>query len=140
MLQVLLERFKAPDEIDGDIAADGIDIVIVDARATIGVEKAIEGRRLALAAIVVMVPGDLAIPWIAIEGEFEIAAPDLVVAEKRPRAFGRDVIVRSRSLQRLSLGCGASKRAADFPTSCATASSARRVRRCGAPRPLLRAG
>jgi hypothetical protein len=42
-----------------------------------------------------MIDGHLPVPRIALEGEFEIAAPHFVVVEERAGLFRRNVIVES---------------------------------------------
>ena len=58
---------------------DRIDIVIVHLCPLVRMDEGGERRRLFLVPIAVVIERHLPIPWVALEGEFEIASPDFLV-------------------------------------------------------------
>ena len=54
-LQIVFGALEAPDEIDRDVPADRVDVVVVDPLAAVLVHEAHEGRQLFLAPIAVII-------------------------------------------------------------------------------------
>src|SRR4029079_16072246 len=65
--------------------------------------EALEARAARFGLGLVEVPGDLPVPWIAVEGEFEIAPPDLL-ADISAHDMGRHVLVIADAWVIIALG------------------------------------
>ena len=92
----------AADEIDGDGAADAVELIVLNARAA-SPHELLEARPHPFRLGLVVIPRDLPVPGIAVEGELEIGVPDL-----RPEigggGFRRHVLVEADASMPIALG------------------------------------
>src|SRR6185437_16380556 len=93
----------AAEEIDLELGPFHIDLVIVDIGAAAACHEALEALPARLGLGLVEVPGDLPVPRIAVEGEFEIAPPD-VVAHIGAHEMRRHMLVIADARVMVALG------------------------------------
>src|SRR4029077_19228527 len=97
------EAFVTADEVDGECAVDRVLRIVGDISAAGVFPEALAARPGALGLGLVEIPGDLPVPWIAVEGEFEIAPPHLL-ADIIAYAPRRHVLVEADARVVIALG------------------------------------